>query len=112
MYVPVSHNNMLFKDGNMDISIERVDELHLHREQDSNPSNPGDSVATKSLPLSIGTKVQGQEVEEGVEVPVPGVHDDHEGAEVPVPDVHDDHGSYDSTVSLACLGTGMNYITS
>ena len=97
---------MLFKDGNVDISIQRVDELHLH--QDGNDAARGRVNGAKD-------REGEEEEEEGREEPAGAVDFPQswgdrsprggnesrnlDGAEVAIPDMHDGRDMFDSSVS-------------
>lgn len=95
VYVPVARSNMLFRDGNVDISIQRVDELHLHQEQGEFNGIAIDAWKSSKLGHSIAVLPAGNESK------VPAKPESYEGAEIPVPDMHDGLDMFDSSVSLA-----------
>lgn len=103
---------MLFKDGNVDISIQRVDELHLHQDsndvarghvnepQDREKEEDGEKEdrdkgeepgGVVDPPLGWGDR----SLRGGNDSRVAGV----EGAEVAIPDMHDGRDMFDSSVS-------------
>lgn len=82
--VPVSRGNMLLREGKVDISIDRVDELHVHQQRDADkypaPRSPPRSVLSPALVAgnrtatirssgSRGGGAGGKGVEKGVELP-------------------------------------------
>lgn len=100
------HSSLLFKDGNVDISIQRVDELHLHQDANMAAGDSNEEMEEKGDLRAIGQAVvagdffqrEGNE-REGNESGVPGKLGSYEGAEVPIPDMHDGRDMFDSSVS-------------
>ena len=95
LYVPVSRNNLFLKDANVDISIQRVDELHLHQDQIN-----ADAVVVEG----------GADVNVVVDNPVAAdpvaaknvdsnSRNESDLGELPVQDMHDGQRMFDSSVS-------------
>lgn len=98
-------SNMLFKDGNVDISIQRVDELHLHQDSNKIVGDPRDGMEEVEDLRAIGDTVDSVLADDlsqrgGNESRVAGKLDSYEGGEVPIPDMHDGRDMFDSSVSL------------
>lgn len=107
VYAPVVRSNMMFKDGNVDISIQRVDELHVHQEQREANWRPGKLEdiphgTAAFVPLIPAGNISWKRGNESKP-------DNYEGAEVPVPDMHDGRDMFDSTVSLTLVDSGHVY---
>ena len=120
--VPVSRNDILFKDGNVDISIQRVDEIHVHQQLSLDKAEdhhnkhphlgepfvdriPKDGFVVPSLKLNdtvFGLKIPGQ----GGSRSLAGAQSKplhHGGTDVTVhqqqPSYNHQHFPYDSSVS-------------
>ena len=51
VFIPLSRSDLVFRDGNVDISIQRVEELHLHQEE----RKPIPRTRAETIPLSAIT---------------------------------------------------------
>ncbi len=91
--VPVSRNNLLVKDGNVDISIEKVDELHVHQEQGNFNINELVFKVPEEIAFPDSNHAP-QHQNESDEF-----WDESARAEVPVPDVNEGNMPFDSSVS-------------
>jgi hypothetical protein len=89
------HNNLLIKDSNVDISIQRVDELHLHHdgngiveveEEEEDAKDSGHRPAASPKAVAKGNNES-------------KIARKFDGAEVPVQDMHDGRDMFDSSVS-------------
>lgn len=105
IYVPVLHNNLVFRDGKVDISIEKVDELHLHQDSKQNGGELDQAVRdlkdSKGPVLGLPAVVAISRSRVGSNASkVAGKPGDYDGAEMPVRDMHDGRDMFDSTVSV------------
>ena len=94
IFIPVSHVN----DINLDISIERVDELHVHQDRQEDSWNKNfnvKDVVIAHIPEAVAYPDGGEEQ-------LRNESNDGMRGEVAIPDINEGNLPFDSSVSLVC----------